>query len=215
MTAYPADPRLVVVTCVRLKGFADVDPIAEASGLAAEVVQDVLADLGASDLARHREGRVSGWTLTPAGRALHAELVAAELAAAGCEPEVEAGYQEFLVLNPRLLSTASAWQLRQEHGQAVVNDHTDADHDARVLADLRTLHDTTAPLVGRMGALLERFARYKQRLSTAVDRVEAGDYEWFTKPLIDSYHTVWFELHEDLLSTLGKERASEESKELA
>jgi pyruvate,orthophosphate dikinase len=48
-----------------------------------------------------------------------------------------------------------------------------------------------------------------------VDRVEAGERDWFTKPLIDSYHTVWFELHEDLLSTLGKERASEESKELA
>jgi hypothetical protein len=27
--------------------------------------------------------------------------------------------------------------------------------------------------------------------------------------VIDSYHTVWFELHEDLLSTLGIERASE------
>ena len=33
--------------------------------------------------------------------------------------------------------------------------------------------------------------------------------EWFTKPVIDSYHTVWFELHEDLLATLGIERASE------
>ena len=66
-----------------------------------------------------------------------------------------------------------------------------------------------------MGELLERFARYEPRLSTAVHRVESGERDWFTKPLIDSYHTVWFELHEDLLSTLGKERASEESKELA
>jgi hypothetical protein len=36
-----------------------------------------------------------------------------------------------------------------------------------------------------------------------------GQPEWFTKPVIDSYHTVWFELHEDLLCTLGIERASE------
>jgi len=213
--AYPADPRLVVVTCVRLKGFADVDPIVDASGLDAGTVSDLLADLGAGELARHREGRVSGWTLTPAGRALHAELVAAELSAAGCESDVEASYRAFLGLNPQLLAAASAWQLRQENGQAVVNDHTDADHDARVIGDLRTLHDETAPLVNRLGSLLERFGRYEQRLSTAVDRVEAGEQEWFTKPLIDSYHTVWFELHEDLLSTLGKERASEESKELA
>ncbi|MBV8980024.1 MAG: transcriptional regulator [Acidimicrobiia bacterium] len=213
--AYPADPRLVVVTCVRLKGFADTGPIVEASGLAPDVVDGVLADLGAADLARHREGRVSGWTLTLAGRALHAELVAAELSAAACEADIEAAYREFLVLNPRLLTTASAWQLRQEDGQAVVNDHTDAAHDARVLGDLRALHEATVPLVVRLGSLLERFGRYGTRLSTAVERIEAGDRDWFTKPLIDSYHTVWFELHEDLLSTLGKERASEESKELA
>ena len=30
-----------------------------------------------------------------------------------------------------------------------------------------------------------------------------------TKPMIDSYHSVWFELHEDLLATLGIERGSE------
>jgi hypothetical protein len=29
--------------------------------------------------------------------------------------------------------------------------------------------------------------------------------------MIDSYHTVWFELHEDLLSTLGIERSKEGS----
>jgi len=213
--AYPADPRLVVVTCVRLKGFANVGPIVEASGLDASAIAGALAELGAQDLARHREGRISGWTLTPAGRALRAQLVAAELTAAGCEAEVEAAYREFLGHNPRLLSTASAWQLRQEDGQAVVNDHTDAEHDARVIGDLRALHTEAGPLAARLGALLERFARYEPRLSAAVDRVEAGDHDWFTKPLIDSYHTVWFELHEDLLSTLGKERASEENKELA
>jgi len=213
--AYPADPRLVVITCVRLKGFADVGPIAEASGLDHAIVDGILADLGADDLARRREGRVSGWTLTPGGRALHAELVAAELSDCGCEADVEATYREFLVLNPRLLTTASAWQLRQENGQAVVNDHTDAAHDGGVIGNLRALHTATTPLLERLGSLLERFARYGPRLSQAVDRVEAGDFDWFTKPLLDSYHTVWFELHEDLLSTLGKERASEESKELA
>jgi hypothetical protein len=27
--------------------------------------------------------------------------------------------------------------------------------------------------------------------------------------MIDSYHTVWFELHEDLLATLGRQRSQE------
>ena len=43
----------------------------------------------------------------------------------------------------------------------------------------------------------------------ALARLHAGDKDWFTKPLIDSYHTVWFQLHEDLLTTLGIERSQE------
>jgi hypothetical protein len=39
--------------------------------------------------------------------------------------------------------------------------------------------------------------------------VLTGDHDWFTKPILASYHTVWFELHEDLLATLGLDRASE------
>jgi hypothetical protein len=31
--------------------------------------------------------------------------------------------------------------------------------------------------------------------------------------MIDSYHSVWFELHEDLLATLGIERGSEPQME--
>ena len=41
--------------------------------------------------------------------------------------------------------------------------------------------------------------------------MQAGEKDWFTKPTIDSYHTVWFELHENLLATLGIERGKETS----
>jgi hypothetical protein len=58
-------------------------------------------------------------------------------------------------------------------------------------------------------AALERYTPYLPRFETALAKLGAGELEWFTKPLIDSYHTVWFELHEDLLSTLGIERSQE------
>jgi hypothetical protein len=48
-------------------------------------------------------------------------------------------------------------------------------------------------------------------LAHALERTRAGDADWFTKPTIDSYHTVWFELHENLLATLGIERGTEPS----
>jgi hypothetical protein len=41
--------------------------------------------------------------------------------------------------------------------------------------------------------------------------VQGGDLDWFTRPMIESYHTVWFELHENLLATLGIQRAMEQA----
>jgi hypothetical protein len=58
----------------------------------------------------------------------------------------------------------------------------------------------------KMSACAPRFAPYGTRLDSCVERVMAGDKSAFTAPLKESYHTVWFELHQDLLLTLGLER---------
>ena len=71
------------------------------------------------------------------------------------------------------------------------------------------LHAEVVPICNDLGAALHRFGGYGARLSHALDRVRGGDTDWFTKPMIDSYHTVWFELHEDLLVTLGIDRHKE------
>ena len=36
-----------------------------------------------------------------------------------------------------------------------------------------------------------------------------GEPAWVTRPRVDSCHTVWMELHEDLLATLGIDRGDE------
>jgi hypothetical protein len=36
--------------------------------------------------------------------------------------------------------------------------------------------------------------------------VKAGDSSWLTRPLVDSYHTVWFEWHEELIGAAGLTR---------
>jgi hypothetical protein len=54
-----------------------------------------------------------------------------------------------------------------------------------------------------------RYRPYRRQLTRAVEKVEAGERDWFTKPVLPSYHTVWFELHEDLLTTLGLDRTAE------
>ena len=71
--------------------------------------------------------------------------------------------------------------------------------------------DQVQPIVAELAAVLARFASYGPRFATALERVEAGELDWFTKPTIDSFHTVWFELHENLLATLGIERGTEDA----
>ncbi|MBV9819707.1 MAG: hypothetical protein JOZ07_15350 [Solirubrobacterales bacterium] len=44
------------------------------------------------------------------------------------------------------------------------------------------------------------------RRQAALDKVRDGDLDWMAKPTIDSYHAVWFELHEALLQSQGLER---------
>jgi hypothetical protein len=207
--AHVSDPSFLVLHALRLKGFVAAEAVAELTGLDADDVMGHLEAFKDDGLATYREGRLSGWSLTPDGRTRHAELIGAEVEAAACKDTIEAGYRQFLNVNQTLLGVCTDWQLRTVGGEQVVNDHTDAAHDKAVIERLRGVDDAVQPVCGALGGQLARFSGYGPRLATAVGKVEKGDTDWFTKPLIDSYHTVWFELHEDLLATLAIERARE------
>ena len=66
--------------------------------------------------------------------------------------------------------------------------------------------DIVESCLSRIAALEPRLGLYKDRLDEAYDKALAGEHEWVSGARIDSYHTVWFELHEDLLRMLGRER---------
>jgi pyruvate,orthophosphate dikinase len=105
----------------------------------------------------------------------------------------------FLALDHRMKATVTAWQLRDVDGAQTLNDHTDAAHDARVLADLAALHaDADAWLVPEADGV-PRLAAYRERLDRANAAAQAGDGRFVASPRVDSYHTIWFELHEDLI----------------
>jgi hypothetical protein len=207
--AHPSAPRFLALHGLRLKGFAEAEALAWVFGLEPDVVAKELDALGEEGLAVRREGRLSGWSLTPAGRALHSVDVAAELEASGARTMVEGAYRRFLEVNRDMLAVCTAWQLRERDGVQHVNDHTDEAYDADVIGRLVGIHDRVRPVTVELREALDRFRRYGERLRNALEKVVGGEPEWFTKPVIDSYHTVWFELHEDLLATLGIERASE------
>jgi DNA-binding MarR family transcriptional regulator len=204
-----SEPRFLVLHGLRLKGFAEAAPVADGAGLDAAEAEDHLRALAGEGLVSRRDGRVSGWSLTPDGRAEHRRLVSEELDVSGAKAVVDDAYRRFLALNPELLAVCTAWQLRPEGDASVVNDHGDAAYDRQVVERLAAVHGQVEPLTDELARHLGRYGRYGPRLRAALDKLTAGDPEWFTKPIIDSYHTVWFELHEDLLCTLGLERAAE------
>jgi hypothetical protein len=195
---------------LRLKGFAEAAAIGEAVGVAEADAKPLLDQLVVDGLVTYRDGKLSGFALTKTGRERHAELLAAELDGVGARPAVQDAYARFLQLNTDLLTICTAWQLRDIDGQSTINDHSDRGYDAGVVTQLAALHARVEPICDDLAASLDRYAGYGPRLGVAMQRVSDGDGDWFTKPMIPSYHTVWFEMHEDLLCTLGIERGSEE-----
>jgi hypothetical protein len=205
----PSDLRTLVMHGLRLKGFAEAAGVGEAVGVPEADAKPLLDQLVTDGFASYRDGKLSGFSLTKPGREEHARLLSAELDGSGARELIDASYREFLLLNTQLLSVCTEWQLRDVAGESTVNDHSDAAYDAGVIEKLADLHAEVVPICNDLGAALHRFSGYCPRLTHALERVRAGDTDWFTKPMIPSYHTVWFEMHEDLLCTLGIERGSE------
>lgn len=203
----PSDPYFLVLHALRLKGFADTPAVASAAGVDAQEAGRYLDKAVAAGHATRRDGRISGWALTVEGRSRHAELIADELAGTGARPAIEEAYRRFAGVNNELLTVCTDWQLRD----GALNDHQDPGYDRAVIERLAAVDQVIQPVGGSLTDALGRFSSYGPRLRLALERVQAGDGDWFAKPLIDSYHTVWFELHEDLLATLGIERSQEGS----
>ena len=126
-----------------------------------------------------------------------------------CVRRAPAALDKFQPLDHRMKETGTAWQLRQPGGEPTVNDHTDAAYDAAVLDRLAGLHaDAMAwlePLVSALGRLGSYTTRFERALALARD----GAQRFVASPRVDSYHSVWFELHEDLIRLAGRRRADE------
>ena len=91
-------------------------------------------------------------------------------------------------------------------GERVANDHSNAEYDDEVIGRLGDLHDRFEPILNALTAREPRLGCYRGKLAEALDKVEDGAIEWVSDATIESYHTVWFEMHEDLLRILGRER---------
>lgn len=191
---------LAILQAARLKGRLTSDLAATSCGIDEGAAADLLSTL-------RDAGFVKGEPsvrLTPEGRERLAELVASERAGVDHAALTQL-YEEFDRYNTAFKQVVKDWQLKGE----TPNDHTDTDYDRSVLDRLAELDVDFQPLVGRVAAVAPRLSNYPRRFSKALENIQAGDISYVARPIADSYHTVWFEFHEELIGLLGLSREEE------
>lgn len=116
---------------------------------------------------------------------------------------------DFVALDGRVKDIVTAWQMRQIDGEPVLNDHSDEAYDASVLARFAEVHEDAESGLRSVCDGLPRLTIYLERIALAARLTAEGDHLYIASPRVDSYHTVWFELHEDLILLADRTRQDE------
>jgi hypothetical protein len=116
---------------------------------------------------------------------------------------MQSAYGEFAPFDTALKRILTDWQLGPD-GRA--SDHADRGRDDAVLARLQQLHAGVVPLLERLGREVPRLHLLEDRFARAVSRALAREPGAMTRIVADSVHTVWFELHEELIALAGLTR---------
>lgn len=186
-----------------IKKHGTVADIAAISGLDQARAEQDLATAETMGRVMSVDGK---YVLTPAGQM----IVLAEYSRF-CEPlrndaAFVQAYEQFEVINRDLKALITRWQTREIGGQQVANDHSDKAYDENVIGQLGDLHERFEPVLQKLLAGQSRLGIYRSKLEQALEKAEDGHINWVSDARTESYHTVWFELHEDLLRLLGQER---------
>ena len=198
-----AESDFPIVHALALRKRSDLEGLVRATGADVAKIETALRHAGESKLVLAARGN---YFVTPDGekklRAAYAERFAHHRASLA----FGAACDRFEDVNRTVKALVTAWQTRPIAGRTVPNDHSDEAYDEKILERLAAAHGEAEQRIAELEKEAPRFARYRERLAAALERAEAGEPDWVSGVRCDSYHTVWFELHEDLLRILDRER---------
>ncbi len=199
---------LLCLHAVRILGGCDTARIAGRFGLDYLVTAEMLLDFQAIGwVTRSEFADDVVWSLTPAGRVENERHLAVELDSVQGRPQVANAHVMFLPLNARFQQAVTAWQLSpMPGGRFSTNDHTDFRYDDRILQRLASIGTGLADVCAVLASQLSRLGGYSDRYRAALRQAQAGQFRWVDSIEVDSCHTAWMQLHEDLLATLGVQR---------
>jgi len=199
----PLPGNSVILHGLAIKKLGTAAVIANVLGVGAD---EVTSALDAAVASGHAVVVKDAFMLTPAGQQALDTAYPTMFADLRSNSAFVSAYDRFEVVNRDLKQLITDWQTIEIAGTRVPNDHSNKDYDDGIIDRLGTLHEQAEGGLGALAAPEPRLARYTERLLAALEKAEDGETEFVSGAKVDSYHTVWFELHEDLLRILGRER---------
>jgi hypothetical protein len=193
----------LVMHCIAVKKHTDARAIAEFTGLPDGTVAGLLADGVRGGRVVEAQGK---YLLAPLARVALDGQYAAQCAPLRASADFMSAYESFERINVTLKALITDWQTIETGGARVTNDHSDREYDLRIVDRLGELHERAEAVLARLSREVPRFAYYARALQVALERAEDGAVEWISDARLQSYHTTWFELHEDLLRLAGRQR---------
>ena len=186
-----------------IKKYSHPEAIASLLDLPVEKVRTVLTEGVAKGSVKEVAGK---FTVAPTARVSLQSNHGRFFAAPRSSETFRSAYLDFERINVDLKGLITDWQTIRIAGKIVPNDHSNEAHDEQVMRRLAKLHDQAEKVVASLSKGLGRIAVYGKKLEEALEKAECGQIEWVSDAKIESYHTVWFELHEDLLCIMGEQR---------
>lgn len=182
---------------------APVAAIARRLGLQEE---GIAAELLCAEAAGRAVRAGERWTLSPLARmALQADY-SRLYADVRSDPEIRQANAAFEDINQTLKTLMTDWQVVTLAGEHVPNDHHDKAYDMDIIDRLGSLHERAEPILKRLGDHIPSLVFYREALLEALEKAEDGNIAWVSDVGCESYHTLWFELHEELIRILGGSR---------
>ena len=200
-----------IVAVLSITAAATIGHLSAAHGLEVAHLASRVEALVDSGLVRAADAPVASTTLlrlTAAGAIRAEEMLAAAQERCGTE-RAEHALDDFIPLDLRMKAAVTDWQLRADSAGTVANDHTDPAYDGAVLSRLAELHDDVHLWLTPLRTVAPLLAHYLRRLDRAAQAISSGDGRFVASPRVDSYHSIWFELHEYLIRLSGRTREGE------
>ncbi|WP_150292469.1 hypothetical protein [Sphingobium estronivorans] len=196
-------PMHLVLHGLAIKKHAGPDEIAGLIGLSATDTAEYLRVATSGGRAIEANGK---YLLSPLARVALESDYFRHYAELRDDADFFAAYEAFERINVQLKALITDWQTMEVAGQRVANDHSNGAHDEKVIGRLGDLHERADSILSRLTKGLPRLNYYRIHLLSALEKAEDGAIEWVSDARIESYHTLWFELHEDLLRIVGRTR---------